>query len=928
MTAARHLLPSRPRALNGCCPSTPRFVGRDLELALLEQAVARASAGNPQVVCVQGPAGIGKSALLEQSVQRCSLQVLRVTGSEDEAAMPFAVIDQLLRHDPSATPGSGWSDPIAAGARLLELVSSFSSAGPVGLMVDDLHWVDGPSAQAIAFMLRRLGHDRVIALFGLRDDHGPAPTGLARLFTSEQSTVLTLSGLDRTDLRKLADALGAGDVPNRVLEQLEAMTTGNPLHATALFEELDLRLFAAGTGSQLPAPRSYARVVAARLARCSPETERLVVAASVLGPRCRLAHAAQLAQLQRPLAAVEEASGQQLLTALPIATGIELGFCHPLVRAAVYHDLGIARRGALHEAAATLVDDEAARLHHRAAACPGDDDDLAAELGDFAARMLTAATPAAVTTAATAFEAAARVGASPSEREQHLLSAMECLLAAGDAGAATLLADTTSGFAPSPRLGYLHGALALSAGRAAEAERVLLQAWETAHRDTDPAVAAGIAAQLAIIHLRRANADETTRWAHRAHTDTPNRLTLGLSPRSVLAVGLATAGRYPDAMATIPDLLEDRSHRVDPTELDLLVSRGIVRLWSDDTEGARRDLTTTIEVARRHGAFTASLFALFYVAEVEFRLGAWDDAIVHGQLGVSMAEDADQDGSIALAHGNAALPLACRGDWDAAQVHVDAAMRAVAAMPDETNITWAHTARAVLAAARGDHATVVESAQAIAGTLHRGGDEPSIKPWRVLGAEALAALGDPVGADRMLRRHEERADAEPLPHASAAAARARALVELAAGRTQAAEQHFRRALARVEVLPIPFERAQTQLAFGGFLRRQGQRRRAATLLSAANQTFLELGATPYMDRTKRELAACGLTPSRGTAEGRWQLTPQEVAVAHLVAKGLRNREVATELVVSVKTVEYHLANVFRKVAVTNRSQLTALLVRG
>jgi DNA-binding CsgD family transcriptional regulator/tetratricopeptide (TPR) repeat protein len=928
MVVARDL-PSSLRSVSaGCCPSKRRFVGREPELALLEQAVARASAGRPQVVCVQGPAGIGKSALLEQLVERCGLQVLRVAGSEDEAAVPFAVIDQLLRHDPSAIPAPEWGDPIAAGARLLALVSSFGSTGPVGLLVDDLHWVDGPSAQAIAFMLRRLGQDRVIALFGLRDEHGSVPPGLARLFTSAQASVLTLAGLDRSDLRKLADVLGAGDVPTRVLEQLEEMTTGNPLHATALFDELDLRVFAAGTDSQLPAPRSYARVVAARLARCSPATERLVVAASVLGPRCRLAHAAELAELRQPLAAVEEASRQQLLVTLPTATGIDLGFCHPLVRAAVYHDLGIARRGALHEAAATMVDHEAARLRHRAAACPGDDDHLADELAGFASGMLTTDTPGAVTAAATAFEAAARVGTSPSTREQHLMSAMECRLATGDAGAATLLAEATSGFTPSPRLGYLHGALALSAGRIDDAERVLLLAWEAADQDTDPAVTAGIAAQLATLHLRRANADETTRWARRAHTDTPNRLALGLSPRMVLAVGLATAGRYRDALATIPALPEDHPARLDPTELDLLASRGIVRLWSDDTEGARRDLTTAIDAARRHGAFTASLFALFYLAEVEFRLGAWDDAIVHGQLGVSMAEDGDQYGPLALAHGNAALPLACRGEWDAAQAHVDAAMRAVTALPDETNITWAHTARAVLAAARGNHAAVVESAQTIARTLHSGGDEPSIKPWRVLGAEALAALGDPASGDRMLRRHEERVDAEPLPHASAAAARARALVELAAGRIEAAEQHFRDALARVEALPIPFERAQTQLAFGGFRRRQGQRRHAATLLTAANRTFFELGAAPYVDRTERELAACGLTPSPRTAEGRWQLTPQELAVAHLVAKGLRNREVATELVVSVKTVEYHLANVFRKVAVTNRSQLTALLVRG
>jgi DNA-binding CsgD family transcriptional regulator len=921
----------RPAPAPSASPLAGRsFVGRERELARLRAALTRACVNGLQVLCVQGPPGIGKSALLERFVEDANLRAIRSTGSEEEAALPFGIIDQLLCQDPRQSLATrtavrdGLGDPIAAGARLLAVLSAMHGKDPVALVIDDLHWADGPSLQAVAFALRRLRRDSVITLFGLRPDEGGCPPGLAQLLASDRGAVISLTGFDRPELRRLAETVGAGDLPTRVLDRLAEVTTGNPLHATALLAELDPHLLTGGSDGLLPAPRSYSRVVLGRLARCAPATQRLVVAASVLGTVSRLSEAARLARLVRPLPAVEEATRRELLTTRDTPLGTELSFCHPLIRAAVYHDLGAARRGILHESAAAVVDDEARTLHHRAAACPGDDDGLAATLADFACRELASGRPTAATAAATALRAAARAASSAPVREQHLLGALECLLAVGDAGGATALAETIADFTPTPRLHYLRGTLALLSGKVHEAEESLTAGWESIQADTDPAVASGIAAQMATLQLRRANAGESTRWAERALEDGASHLILGLNPRMVLSVGLATAGRYRDALAAISDLAEG-PHDREPSQLDLLVTRGIVRLWSDDPRGAHRDLTEAVEGARRLGAFTPALFALFYLAEVEFRLGEWDEAVLHGQLAVSMVEDADQRGARALAHGNAALPLACRGAWQSAQAHVDVCLQAAAELPDETNITWAHSARAVVAAARGDHATVADAAGTIADALRGGGDQPGIKPWRVLGAEALAALGDPAGADRLLRPCEEQARAGRLPLARAAADRARALVELAAGRHDAADHHFRLALAHVDALPAPFDRAQTALAYGAFLRRRNQRRSAAGLLRSAHDAFVALGAAPYAVRSERELAGCGLTPAARTVEARLRLTPQEQAVAHLVAKGLRNRDVAAELVVSVKTVEYHLGNVYRKLGVTNRTELVVRL---
>jgi DNA-binding NarL/FixJ family response regulator len=155
--------------------------------------------------------------------------------------------------------------------------------------------------------------------------------------------------------------------------------------------------------------------------------------------------------------------------------------------------------------------------------------------------------------------------------------------------------------------------------------------------------------------------------------------------------------------------------------------------------------------------------------------------------------------------------------------------------------------------------------------------------------------------------------------------RARARIEAAAGRPERAEQAYAAALAATEDIELPFERARIELAAGSFLRRAGQRRRAAELLTAAVQRFAQLGAEPYAERCAKEMAASGLKPIARHGRDRAELTAQELVVARLAAAGHSNREIADELVVSIKTIEYHLRNAFQKLDVTSRRQLSERL---
>jgi DNA-binding CsgD family transcriptional regulator len=205
-----------------------------------------------------------------------------------------------------------------------------------------------------------------------------------------------------------------------------------------------------------------------------------------------------------------------------------------------------------------------------------------------------------------------------------------------------------------------------------------------------------------------------------------------------------------------------------------------------------------------------------------------------------------------------------------------------------------------------------------------GAYEPGVVPWRDLHAEALVRLARLDEAEAVLLAIETRATERELASGLAAACRVRGLLAAARGDAAAAAVAFEAGGNHARALGMPFLHACLALQFGAFLRRRGQRRAAASQLEEARGLFGTLRAAPFIERCERELKACGRHPARrGTSH--LSLTPQERAVARLVAGGLSNRQVAAELVLSVKTIEYHLSNTYAKLGVSSRSQLAATL---
>ena len=908
----------RPSAMPAGSPLTD-FVGRELELGFLDEHFGAVRSGQPRSVLIEGPSGIGKTALVRRFISGLdpAVRVLDASGEELEREMPYGVLQQLVAAAGSpdtvgiGTRGQTAPDPLAAGIEFMGLLARLERDQPLVLVIDDAQWADRSSLGALVVALRRQTPAHLLTLLVVRQDDGEAaslPPSVYRLVESSHGSRLTLGGLEAFELRRLAASLRVDGLSPRMAARLWDHTEGNPLYARAVLEEMPAEAFIDPT-VPLPCPLSFALMVLGRLAACAADGQRLVVASSVLGTPCDLSVAARLAEVDDPLIAVEHAMAAHLLEARNTINGWTIDFPHTLVRAAVYHNLGPAHRSSLHTAAAGLVEDHEASLRHRVTAVGGKDPALAEEVSSFGLRKATEGRPAA---AARYLLAAARLVPDGPRHEDFLLASVEYLLLAGETSEAATFASHIAGFADSARRQYELGRLALVSGRP-EAEKLLNDAW--GRSDPGDPFRGQLAELLAWVRLLQGDGQEATVWGVRALLGA-QRDPYGIAP---LLIGLGMSGRLPEAVNSA-SLLPQSTSDLSPEGLAGVFARGVLRSWSDDLVAAHQDLTVALSAPSRAIAYDR-LVLVQCLSEVEYRLGAWDDAIAHAELAISIAQDTGQRSLLARPHVLAMCPLAMRGDWDRADAHI---REAASVAGDDDSVVWVAFARAFLAGARGDAEGVVSSMLSVLdpAQLANVGVLLAVR-WGCLFADALVSLGRLDQAAAVLDSLVDPTDSGSRRTVTMHAAPVRGRLEAARDRPVEAEAAFAAGLAVAEEMACAFDRAQIEAAFGGFLRRRGQRHAAVERLEAARRAFTVLGARPFVERCDDELVACTLHRPRRDGADRTRLTRRELAVAQLVATGLTNREVAEQLFLSVKTVEFHLANVFAKLGVTARRDLAA-----
>ncbi|MEU2588949.1 AAA family ATPase [Streptomyces avermitilis] len=908
------------------------FFGRADALERLGDRLARATRSEPQIVLIDGPAGIGKTSLVRRFLATLhpGCHVLRASGEEIEMHLPYGVAAQLLAHvrnvvdvpegelDRTARPGGPLPDPIAVGSCLLDTLGRLQDHATGIMVIDDVHWADTPSLHALTFVLRRLRFDRILTLLVTRDATDPRlPPGLRRILHDDTTLELMLSGLGLPELTALNAAVGPSPLPRWAIARLREHTDGNPLHTRALLLQLPAEVLGGGSVS-LPAPRAYERLIAERLETCAPHTRQLVGAVSVLGMSSPLHLAAEIGTVPDPLEALSEAMARELMEEGAVGSVPRAVFPHPLLRAAVYHGLEPAERSRLHGLAAGLMHEPGIALRHRVHAAVGPDEGLADDLVRFAAAQ---SEKGSWSTAASASMAAARLSTDPSRGEQRTLRAVECLLLAGDVSQAAELEQTVRETSPGAEQHYILGHLALTAGRLDEARRELNACWESGDAATGTETLRSAAEQMAWLCLIQGDARGIVHWARRGLNLPPAKRSSFL--RDSLAIGLAISGDYAEGMASLAHLPASGLQN-SPEQLEGLLARGMLHLWNGQLSDARRDLEDAFSSHRSGGLPYAALVALGFLTDAEYRSGRWDDAITHGTQAVSLAEDTDQISILAVVHAFAAFPLAGRGDFRAAEAHATAAAEHARVLGDVNDTAFAATALALVHTARGNHEGTVAALSPFLrqDIVHRHGiDEVGLVPWRPLLVEALVRTGLPDAAEEVLVPYETGAAERRRWLDQAAAARCRGVLEGARGDVDAAERAFQTGLGYCDRGEPCWEQALLRLSNGTFLRRVGRRGSAVAELEAAWRTFHRLRATPYLERCDAELAACGRVSARPQDAVHPLLTAQELTVARMAARGLTNRQIARELVLSVKTIEYHLGNTYAKLGISSRTEL-------
>ncbi|MBV9922432.1 MAG: hypothetical protein JOY78_16505 [Pseudonocardia sp.] len=501
--------------------------------------------------------------------------------------------------------------------------------------------------------------------------------------------------------------------------------------------------------------------------------------------------------------------------------------------------------------------------------------------------------------------------------------AVDATVGAGDLHQAEIFARDVASFSRGAWRDAALGYLAILRGRRDEAEELLDHAWRLSADDPDTSVAAVVAQRHALHAVGRLRGDEVVRWSKRAIELARPGDPVRVEAEAVLGLGMGWEGQITEGMTAYEELLGRVDAAEDGPQLERIrMAHAWLRLVLDDVTGARASLAMTAPAALRAGSVRIAVWSYSWLAYAEFVLGAWDEAAADAERAVSLLDESGMEWLRPLARYAAVLVPAARGEWEAAEAHLRAG--AAHAGDYELMVVAAALAAAEVAAARGEQATVLRAMEPLLAIEARTGvDEPGFWPWPHVLAEALVSAGRLDEADALLVPHEELAAERGRAAMAARLGRARGRLEAARGRLPNAERAYQDALTALESLPMPFERAQVELAYGQALRRGGQRRAAAAQLQAARDRFAALRAAPFLERCERELRGCGLSPSRRSDFDPGKLTAQEQAVARLVAVGMSNRQVAAELFVSVKTVQFHLTHIYAKLGIGSRAELAA-----
>jgi len=896
----------------------PGLLGREHECAAIDRLLADAQAGAAGALVVRGEPGIGKSALLSYARQHAPLMlVLSAGGVEAESDLAFAGLHELLRPvlsylnelpgiQSQALAGAlGLAPPrqpdrLLIGAAVLGLLAAAADDRPTLCLVDDAHWLDRPSADALVFTARRLRAEQLAILLGARE-------GEASWLEAAGLPELTLTGLNRRSAAAILAARSHQLAPS-VRDRLLAEAAGNPLALLELPGGLSKEQLEGivPLPEAMPLTPRLEGVFRQRIGRlpADAQTALLIAAADNTGDMAALLRAA--AGLQLPADVLDPAQQAALIQ----ITGSTITFRHPLVRSALYQAATLSQRQRVHAALAGALSGEEntdRRVWHQAMATLTGDEEVAAALEASARHAQLRAGHAS---AATAFLRAAELSTDDDRRVRRVAAAAHAAWAGGQpdrAREAIVRALPRATGETRAGLLFLSGVIEERTGSQREAcitlllgvaacddpsgkLEMLMEAVEAAASSGDLARAIEIGSGAAAIPAVSAR----------------DRLIAAVLGGLVNEI----AGEHQQAQSMLADAHRLADALDEPRALVWAANAAsLTGLPGCGLPYANR----AVEVARREGLLSLLPMTLEVQAIELNASSSFDLAYAAAEEGYRLAIDTGHGRGWHLA--NMAMAEAVWGREEDARTHAEAALALGQRTASNFLAATAESTLGFLDLSMGRTEQAAERLLALTEPAQLALN-PMIASTAMPDAVETAARVGRLG-EAAERLNVIRAEAAVAPAGARRALLARCEALLA---TRNPEDAFGEAITQAAALP-PLQRARTELLYGEWLRRERRRTDARAHLRAALEAFRQLGAVPWAERAEAELRATGETARKRDPSAVEQLTPQELQIAGLVTDGLTNREIAARLYLSPRTIDYHLHKVFTKLGIASRTEL-------
>lgn len=925
------------------------MIGRETEVASVE-AFFDATAMLPGALLLEGEPGIGKTTLWKSGVRAARARGFRViacspSGSETE--LSFAALRDLLddvfgeveSELPApqrralavallrADPASPRSEQGAIMAAVLGTLRTLARSAPVALAVDDVQWLDAPSAAALTFAVRRLRRERIALLLARRvEREATPPFDLERVFP-DRLQLVPLGPLSLGAIHALVHARLGVVLSRPALRRLHELCGGNPFYALELARALGQGVIRLEPGEALP--RDLRELVGARLTGLPEQTQTvLALAAAASRPTTPLLEAAWGEETS---AALEPAVVAQVVE----VEGVEVRFGHPLLAAAAYALVRPRDRRDLHRRLAAVAEGVEERARHLAQASELPDEEVASAIEEGAKVAFRRGAPAA---AAELAGQARQLTPGPNEKKARRRGLMqaESLFEAGDTGQAAALLDELIKRSPvgleragllSRQARYRH--FGEDAGAGVELLRLAL-----AEAGDDPSLRTEIEEGLAwgLLLMRR------DLPAAAAHARSAVRFAKQTGDQAALAEALAAQALTEFVLGHEAAAPMERALELESATLHLRVLRhpsfayGYLLSCADELHRARDVFLHLHGRAGDHGDESALAPILNHLAFVRLLGGAWDEAERLLDEAYTIALQSGQGPSQASILSKKALLKARRGLLAEARGFAGHALELSAGPAFEV-------ARPQRALARGGETAIwtlgfIELSRGNPAEAHRhlgplqetlmgaGIEEPGELRFLPDEVESLVALGRLEEARALVTWMDQIARRLGRPSALAGAHRCRGVVAAAGGDMRSALAALEQARTEQERVALPFELGQTLLALGKAQRRAKQRAAARETLQRTAAAFERLGALGCAETARSELGRIGgRTPSGGS------LTPTERRVAELVAEGHSNKQVAAALFVTTKTVEGNLSRIYAKLGIHSRTELARRMMR-